>query len=45
VDKEIGRFFTYGQTESEDIRFKIELGNVGKLISPDDIFIFKSMIY
>jgi hypothetical protein len=41
ADKEIGRFFTYGQTESEDIRFKIELGNVGKLISPDDIFIFK----
>jgi len=41
VDKEIGRFFTYGQTEEEDIRHKIELGNVGKLISPDDVFIFK----
>ena len=40
-DKEIGRFFTYGQTEEEDIRFKIELGNVGKLIAPDDVFIFK----
>jgi hypothetical protein len=41
VDKEIGRFFTYGQTEDEDERFKIELGNVGKLVSPEDIFIFK----
>ena len=40
-DKEIGRFFTYGQTEEEDIRFKIELGNVGKLIAPEDVFIFK----
>ena len=41
VDKEIGRFFTYGQTEEEDIRFKIELGNVGKLIDTQDVFIFK----
>ena len=41
IDKEIGRFFTYGQTEEEDIRHKIELGNVGKLISPEDVFIFK----
>lgn len=41
IDKEVGRFFTYGQTEEEDIRFKIELGNVGKLIAPDDVFIFK----
>ena len=41
IDREIGRFLTYGQTEEEDIRFKIELGNVGKLINPDEIFIFK----
>lgn len=41
VDKEIGRFFTYGQTEEEDIRFKIELGNIGKLVEPEDVFIFK----
>ena len=41
VDKEIGRFYTYGQTEEEDIRFKIELGNVGKLIDTNDVFIFK----
>lgn len=41
IDREIGRFTVYGQTEEEDERFKIELGNVGKLISPSDIFIFK----
>lgn len=41
IDKEIGRFITYGQTEIEDIRFKIELGNVGKLIAPNEVFIFK----
>jgi hypothetical protein len=40
-DREIGRFITYGQTEEEDIRFKVELGNIGKLINPDEIFIFK----
>ena len=40
-DREIGRFITYGQTEEEDIRFKVELGNIGKLISPDEVFIFK----
>lgn len=41
IDKEIGRFITYGQTEIEDIRFKIELGNVGKLVAPNEVFIFK----
>lgn len=41
IDKEIGRFITYGQTEIEDIRFKTELGNVGKLISANEVFIFK----
>jgi hypothetical protein len=40
-DKELGRFNVYGETEIEDIRFKIELGNVGKLISSDDVYIFK----
>ncbi len=40
-DKEIGRFNVYGQTEIEDIRYKIELNNVGKLISSDDVYIFK----
>ena len=41
VDKEIGRFNVYGQTEIEDFRYKIELGNEGKLIGPDETFIFK----
>jgi len=41
LDREIGRFTTYGQTEIEDIRFKIELGNVGKLVAPNEVFIFK----
>jgi hypothetical protein len=41
-DKEIGRFVTYGQTEEEDERFKVELGNIGKLISTDELFIFKN---
>ena len=40
-DKEIGRFDVYGQTEIEDIRFETELGNVGKLVSSDDVYIFK----
>jgi len=41
LDREIGRFVTYGQTEIEDPRFKIELGNVGKLIGPNEVFIYK----
>jgi len=41
-DKEIGTFNVYGQTEIEDIRYKIELGNAGQLLNPQDIYIFKS---
>jgi hypothetical protein len=41
IDREIARFKTLGQTEIEDPRFKIELGNVGKNIGPNEIFIFK----
>jgi len=41
IDREIGRFNTIGQTEIEDPRFKIELGNQGKNIGVNDIFIFK----
>ena len=41
LDREIGRFLTYGQTEIEDIRFKTELGNFGKLITENEVFIFK----
>lgn len=42
VDKELARFKFMGQTEEEDERFKIELGNLGKLINPDEVFLFKS---
>jgi len=41
IDREIGRFSLKGQTEIEDIRFKTELNNNGKLIGPNEIFIFK----
>ncbi len=41
ADKELGRFNLMGQTEEEDERFKIELGNLGKLVNPDEVFIFK----
>jgi hypothetical protein len=41
ADKELARFSVKGQTEEEDERFKIELGNLGKLINPDEVFIFK----
>ena len=30
-----------GQTEIEDLRYKIELDNTGKTINPDDIYIFQ----
>jgi hypothetical protein len=40
-NREIGRFNVFGQTEIEDIRFHTELNNVGKLISSDDVYIFK----
>lgn len=39
--KEIARFSIYGQTEIEDIRFKINLNNVGVQISDDTAKIFK----
>ncbi len=40
-NREIGRFNVLGQTEIEDIRYHTELNNVGKLISSDDVYIFK----
>lgn len=40
-NREIARFNLFGQTEIEDERFHIELNNVGKLISSDDVYIFK----
>lgn len=42
ADKELARINVMGQTEEEDERFKIELGNLGKLINPDEVFIFKN---
>ncbi len=41
TDREIGRFKTMAQTDIEDVRFKIQLNNNGKLIGPNEIFIFK----
>ncbi len=41
LEREIGRFLCYGQTEDEDERFRIELGNIGKLVAPEEVFIFK----
>jgi hypothetical protein len=41
LDLQLGEFRVFGQTEEEDERFKIELGNLGKLINPDEVFIFK----
>jgi hypothetical protein len=40
-DREIGRFNVLGQTEIEDVRYHTELNNVGKLVSSDDVYIFK----
>ena len=40
-NREVGRFNVLAQTEIEDIRYHVELNNVGKLISSDDVYIFK----
>ena len=42
LDKEIASFDLYGQTEIEDIRYKIELSNTGHLINPEDAYIFNT---
>jgi len=41
IDREIARFRVLGQTDIEDPRFDIELGNIGKNIGPNEVFIFK----
>lgn len=41
VDKLIASFNIKGQTEIEDIRYKIELSNTGKEITADNVWIFK----
>ena len=40
IDKVIGSFDIYGQTEIEDIRYKTILDNLGNNINADDVFIF-----
>jgi hypothetical protein len=42
VPKEIARFEIYGETEIEDIRYKINLSNEGKNVKPKDVFIFRT---
>jgi hypothetical protein len=42
IDKTIAKFDVYGQTEIEDIRYRIELSNIGHLINPSDAYIFKT---
>jgi len=39
--KEIGSFQIYGQTEAEDVRFRITLDNVGHNIKHRDVYIFR----
>ncbi len=41
TDMEIARFNVIGQTEIEDVRYDIELTNVGKNVTSQDVFIFK----
>ena len=41
LDDILASFNIKGQTEIEDIRYKVELGNQGKLINSEDIYIFK----
>ena len=42
LDKELARFSVSGQTEIEDVRYLTELTNIGKNITTDDVFIFKT---
>lgn len=39
--KEMGSFQVYGQTETEDVRLRVALDNVGHNIKQRDIYIFK----
>jgi len=41
IKKKVAEFDIYAQTEIEDERFKNELTNIGKIINPEDIYIFK----
>jgi hypothetical protein len=42
LEKDVARIIINGQTEIEDIRYKTNLGNLGKLVSAEDVFIFKT---
>jgi hypothetical protein len=42
LDKPLATFNISGQTEIEDVRYKIELSNVGQNINAEDVYIFKS---
>jgi hypothetical protein len=42
VDKEVVSINLFGQTEIEDIRYKIELNNTGNNIDPTDAYIFNT---
>ena len=42
MDREVISIDLFGQTEIEDIRYKIELGNSGHNIDPTDAYIFKT---
>jgi len=42
LEKIVARFNMKTQTEVEDIRYKIELGNTGHLVNPSDTYIYKS---
>ncbi len=41
IEREIARFNVIGQTEIEDVRYDVELTNVGKNVTANDVFIFK----
>jgi hypothetical protein len=42
MDKSVAQVMLRGQTEIEDPRYEINLGNVGKLVASNDVFIFKT---
>ena len=42
LDKRVAQVTLRGQTEIEDPRYEINLGNVGKLVASNDVYIFKT---
>ena len=41
IDRTIASIKLYGQTEIEDERYRVELKNIGKLLNPEEVYIFK----